>query len=168
MLTTQTRKIERDWHWRINFPPSLASLLHSSFYSRFISSSLPACNIQLGAKFIQNLLILFSRITFADKWVAGIRTGYVTDGKLIVTSSMVRPYLNALVVKECSLRTREKLLKITLISSRPKLANIQGNFFCFQVFDYRLFTSNLAMLLSCDLMDAHFGLSEYTDFFIHT
>ena len=104
---------------------------------------------------MRNLLILFSRITFADKWVAGIRAGYVTDAKLIVTSSMVRPYLNALVVKECSLRTREKLSKITLISARPKLANIQEKYFCFQVFDYRLFTSNLAILLSCDLMDAY-------------
>ena len=102
-----------------------------------------------------NLLILFSRITFADKWVADIRAGYVTDAKLIVTSSMVRPYLNALVVKGCSLRTREKLLKITLISARPKLANIQEKCFCFQVFDQIFFTSNLAILLSYNLMDAH-------------
>ena len=115
-----------------------------------------------------NLLILFSRITFADKWVADIRADYVTDAKLIVTSSMVRPYLNALVVKECSLRTREKLLKITLISARPKLANIQEKYFCFQVFDPRLFTSNLAILLSCNLMDAHSRLTVLKGFVMYT
>ena len=155
MLTAQTRKPKETGTGESISHHLWLHVLHSTFYSRSLSSSLPACSIQLGVKFMRTLLILFSRITFADKWVAGIRAGYATDAKLIVTSSMVRPYLNALVVKECSLRTREKLLKITLISARPKLANIQEKYFCFKVFDYRLFTSNLVMLKSCDLMDAH-------------
>lgn len=122
---------------------------------------------------MQNLLILFSRITFADNRVADTRVGYVTDAKLIVTSLMVRPYLNARVVKECSLRTREKLLKITSTSARPSLADIQelkgliSNPAVSII--YKLFTCNLSMLSRCDFINAHsFKFKMLKSFVVYT